>query len=254
MNSDLQFQVSVSDGTNTTIDTVTITVNADNDAPSANAGPDQTVNEGDSVALDASGSSDPEGEGLTYTWTQISGTSVSLTNGNTATPSFTAPEGLVNSDLQFQVSVSDGTNTTIDTVTITVNADNDAPSANAGPDQTVNEGDNVALDALSSSDPEGQGLSYTWTQVSGTPVTLTNGNTATPSFTAPEGLVNSDLQFQVSVSDGTNTTVDTVTITILTDNDPPVANAGPDQTVNEGDSVALDARRRPDGRKSRELP
>jgi hypothetical protein len=55
-------------------DTVVITVTADNDAPTAEAGPAQTVAEGASVTLTAAGSSDPEGQTLTYTWSQTGGT------------------------------------------------------------------------------------------------------------------------------------------------------------------------------------
>jgi hypothetical protein len=240
-NSTLTFQVSVSDGTNTSVDTVAITVNADNDAPTANAGPTQTVDEGDGVTLNATGSTDPEGQTLAYTWTQTGGPSVSLSDTSGSQPTFTAPEGLVNSTLTFQVSVTDGTNTSVDTVTITVNADNDAPTANAGPPQTVEEGDGVTLNATGSTDPEGQALTYTWTQTGGTSVSLSNASATQPTFTAPEGLVNSTLTFQVSVTDGTSTSTDTVTITVNADNDAPTANAGPTQTVGEGDGVTLDA-------------
>src|SRR4029078_4889826 len=98
---------------------------------------------------------DPEGQVLTYTWTQVSGPGVTLSNTGIASPSFTAPNELVNTDLVFEVSVTDGTNTTVDTVTITVNADNDAPAVNAGPDQTVTEGASVSLAAVAT-DPEGE--------------------------------------------------------------------------------------------------
>ena len=134
--------LTVSDGTNTSsVDTVAITINADNDAPSANAGADQTVTEGAVVTLTGLASTDPEGQSLTYTWVQTSGPTVTLSNANAAQPTFTAPEGLTNSTVQFALTVSDGTNTSsVDTVAITINADNDAPSANAGADQTVTEG------------------------------------------------------------------------------------------------------------------
>gem|GEM_PF-3578102 len=218
-NTDLTFQVAVSDGSNTSYDTVTITVNADDDAPSVNAGADQVVEEGAVVSLGAS-ATDPEGQGLTYTWTQTAGPSVALTGANGAAPSFSAPNMAANTDLTFQVAVSDGTNTTYDTVTITVNADDDAPSVNAGADQVVEEGAVVSLGA-SATDPEGQGLTYTWTQTAGPSVALTGANGAAPSFSAPNMAANTDLTFQVAVSDGTNTTYDTVTITVNADDDAP---------------------------------
>ncbi|MHC5111969.1 MAG: PKD domain-containing protein, partial [Planctomycetota bacterium] len=240
-NSTLTFQVAVNDGTNTSYDTVQVTVNADDDAPSASAGSDQTVNEGTNVTLDASASSDPEGQGLTYTWTQTGGTNVTLSDASVAQPTFSAPEGVSNSTLTFQVAVNDGTTTSYDTVQVTVNADDDAPSASAGTDQTVNEGTSVTLDASGSSDPEGQGLTYTWTQTGGTNVTLSDAGASQPNFTAPEGVSNSTLTFQVAVNDGTNTSYDTVQVTVNADDDAPSASAGADQTVNEGTNVTLDA-------------
>ena len=233
-NTTLTFQVAVNDGTTTTYDTVTITVNDVDDAPNASAGGDQTVDEGDNVTLDASGSSDPEGDGLTYTWTQTGGPTVSLSDANAAQPTFAAPESTSNTTLTFQVAVSDGTNTSYDTMTVNVNADNDAPSASAGIDQTVDEGDNVTLDASGSNDPEGEGLTYTWTQTGGPTVSLSDANAAQPTFATPSISSDATLTFQVAVTDGTNTSYDTVTVNVT-------AGADPDGTVTwDGEAVGDD--------------
>ncbi|MBL4770368.1 MAG: hypothetical protein JKY61_04355 [Planctomycetes bacterium] len=236
-NSDITFELQVSDGVNTSVDTVTVTVNADNDAPTSEAGANLSVEEGMNVQLTGSGV-DPEGEGLTYTWVQMSGPSVALDDAHAQTPSFDAPNLLANSDIVFELQVSDGVNTSVDTVTISVNADNDAPTSEAGDAQAVDEGDSVQLTG-SGLDPEGQGLTYSWVQVSGAAVDLDDANSASPSFEAPEGLANSDLRFELHTSDGTNTSVDSVTITVNADNDAPTASAGPDQSVDELDTVKL---------------
>ena len=237
VNSDISFALTVSDGTNESMDTVTVAVAADNDAPAAEAGPAQAVAEGDVVTLAGSGT-DPEGQSLTYSWVQTSGPTVILSDASAAAPTFDAPEGLVNSDISFALTVSDGTNESMDTVTVAVAADNDAPAAEAGPAQAVAEGDVVTL-AGSGTDPEGQSLTYSWVQTSGPTVVLSDANAAAPTFDAPEGLVNSDISFALTVSDGTNESMDTVTVAVAADNDAPAAEAGPAQAVAEGDVVTL---------------
>lgn len=76
-----------------------------NEPPTVDAGPDQSVEGGVSVLLTASGS-DPDGDPLTYSWTQLSGEPITLADADTATPSFTAP--MVSGTMEFRVTVDDG--------------------------------------------------------------------------------------------------------------------------------------------------
>jgi len=110
---------------------IAITAAPQTPAPAASAGPDQSVNELDSVNLDGSGSaaltSDRQ---LACSWRQISGTEVTLFNADNIRPVFTAPavgpEGAV---LIFEITVTDSAGRSAsDTVSIMVN-DTLAPEA-----------------------------------------------------------------------------------------------------------------------------
>ena len=221
-------------------DEVVVTINADNDAPTADAGTDQTVSEGDAVTLSGSGQ-DPENAALSYAWTQTGGTpTVTLTGATTTTATFSIPELTGPTALTFQLTVTAGGASVTDTVVVTVNADNDAPTAEAGSEQFIHEGTVVTLTG-SGEDPENTALSYAWTQTGGSPtVTLTGGTTTTATFTAPELVEDVTLTFTLTVTDaGGASGTDTVAIRVWANNDAPTAAAGSDQTVSEGDAVTL---------------
>ena len=207
-----------------------------NPPPTADAGSDQTVSEGSTVTLDGSGSSDPDGETISYSWTAPAG--ITLQNAETASPSFTAPSVSADTDYAITLTVSDGSDSATDTVTITVQNVNGLPTADAGSDQTVSEGSTVTLDGSGSSDPDGETISYSWTAPAG--ITLQNAETASPSFTAPSVSADTDYAITLTVSDGSDSATDTVTITVQNVNGLPTADAGSDQTVSEGSTVTLD--------------
>ncbi|MES9829720.1 MAG: PKD domain-containing protein [Candidatus Thiodiazotropha sp.] len=91
------------------------------------------------------------------------------------------------------------------------------PTADAGPDQSVLEGDLVNLDGSASSDPNGDPINYQWAQVSGIPVTLSGSTTESPSIIAPSGLTQSEvLMFELVVDDAIDSSLpDTVNITVI---------------------------------------
>jgi hypothetical protein len=200
----LGFQLTVTDsGGLRSADTCLVNVLWSNQAPSAIAGPDLNVKEGAIVTLNGSGSSDPDGPGLLYDWVQIGGTPVTLKSPSLPQPTFVAPNVAPDGEtLTFQLTVTDsGGLQARDTCIVNVVWVNQAPVANAGPDQNVNQGASVTLDGTGSMDPDGGTLAFSWLQTGGTPVTLDNPNSAQPRFPANIGGASSSLVFRLTVTD-----------------------------------------------------
>ena len=226
------FSLVVSDGADESEDSVVVTIV--NQPPVADAGPDQTGRAGVAVLLDGSASDDPDDapSPLSFAWTQIDGPPVTLEGADSAQARFTpAALGIY----AFRLVVSDGEAEAEDSVVVTIV--NQPPVANAGPDQTGQVGRLVQLDGSASTDPDGvpAPLAFAWTQTDGAPVTLAGADTARPSFT-PTAL--GTASFRLVVSDGEAESEDSVSVTVV--NQPPVADAGPDQTGLVGFPVLLD--------------
>ena len=114
------FMYRVDDGDlSSNVATVTITVNPVNDPPIADAGLDQIAYQGQIVTLDGSGSSDQEGDLLTFQWSFVSiptGSQATLLNATTVNPSF---EVDIAGPYEAQLIVNDGLLDSLpDTVTI----------------------------------------------------------------------------------------------------------------------------------------
>lgn len=94
------------------------------------------------------------------------------------------------------------------------------PTANAGVNQSVEPWSQVTLDGTGSSaiDPD-TGVTYAWSQTSGTAVTISDTAAARPTFTAPAGVADLTLVFSLTVTGNesglASTSPDTVTITVL---------------------------------------
>ena len=204
------FNLTVNDGkVNSTPSSVTITIVAQNTSPVANAGQDMHAYVGDDVVLDASGSYDPDNDGITFTWTQVSGASMVIHN-NTSIQAFFTPT--TSGVFEFKVAVSDGQATSVDNVMVTVDNANQVPIANAGSSIVAAVGQTITLDGSASYDPDGTPVSYIWSQTSGTQMSLSNPNTANPSFVDGQAGV---YVFGLKVYDGTDTSSSSaVTVTV----------------------------------------
>ncbi|MDC1142863.1 S8 family serine peptidase [Planctomycetota bacterium] len=198
----LTFEVTVMDCPGfTDTDTVQVTIK-NNLAPTTDAGADSGVLEQQAGALDASGTTDPEGDSIGYSWAQTAGAiTLSLSSSTAIQPMFTAPAVTQDEICIFELTTLDSRgDSSTDTVVVTIEA-NRPPVANAGPDLGAIYSAPISLDGSRSSDPNtGDIITYQWVQISGTAtVTLTGASTVSPSLTAPA--TDDVLVFELTVTD-----------------------------------------------------
>ena len=221
---------------------VTITVNAANQPPVANAGSNQAITLPVSTAsLDGSASSTPTGTITAYSWAKISGPA----GGAIATPNAakTNVSGLVAGSYVYELTVTNDKGLSSKAqVTITVNATNQPPVANAGRDTTITlPVNNVMLSGELSKAPGGTIVTWLWTKVSGPQGgVITSPNTT---FTQITNLIAGVYVFQLTVTDNNGASA-TASVTVTVNppvNQPPVANAGNDVTLTlPNNSTTLD--------------
>ena len=231
-------RLTASDSELTASDEATVDVTPANRTPVANAGPDQTAPVATTVTLDATGSSDMDGDALTYQWAIMSapaGSAITLSDPSALRPTFVIDQP---GSHVLQLVVHDGVAYS-EPDTVVVSTVNSAPVANAGPDQKVFVTQTVTLNGDHSSDVDGDPLTFGWTLVSApeaSSAVLANPTSVTPTFVVDKPGV---YVAQLSVNDGTAASApDTVTIT--TANSAPVANAGADQSTLVNQTVMLD--------------
>lgn len=203
--------------------------------PVANAGGNITITlPSNSVTLNGSGSFDPGSTLVSYTWQLLSGP----TGSQLLTPqsvesiaSFLQPGVYV-----FQLTVKDSLGLSAsDSAIVTVNpasGQGQLPIANAGSNITITlPNDSVNLNGSGSSDPGGTITSYSWNEISGpSQYSILSGNSAS---TPVSNLVQGTYVFGLTIKDNKGQTASAqVTVNVNpVPNLPPVANAGPNQTI-----------------------
>lgn len=228
----------------------------ENSRPVAMAGPDQYVTTDSLVQLDGSTSYSLINTPLDYEWRIENRPSLSRTvldSSTSITPTFTADvSGVYLIGLKVYDAITDKTSyhhsdgISNSKVVIFAGNGNIPPVANGGPDFVVNQGEEVTLNGSNSSDAENAPLSYTWSifkAPAGSSNALTSTNEAATQF-IPD--LNGIYLISLIVNDGQDDSApdivriiaNTVNIGV---NQPPMANAGPDQPgVLTDELVTLD--------------
>ncbi|MFB3904696.1 MAG: peptidoglycan DD-metalloendopeptidase family protein [Acidobacteriota bacterium] len=226
---------------NVTLQAATLVTGGLNQPPLVNAGPDQLVSLPNSATVAGTASDDdlpnPPGA-LTTTWSLVAGPGT-VTFANASALNTTATFSAAGS-YTLRLTADDGALSSTDDLVVTVSAANQAPTVNAGPDQSVSLPNSATLAGTASDDglpnPPGA-FTTTWSLVAG-PGTVTFANASALNTTATFSAAGS-YTLRLTADDGALSSADDLVVTVNAANQAPTVNAGPDQSVTLPNSATL---------------
>ncbi|MBD2461517.1 tandem-95 repeat protein [Oscillatoria sp. FACHB-1407] len=239
--------VSVNDGTTTTTETFNVSVGNVDDPPTITAIADQNINEDANTGALAFtiGDIDTPIANLTVTATSSNTTLIPNANvvlgGSGANRTITvAPAANLSGSATITINVSDGTTTATETFNVVVTAVNDNPTITAIADQNINEDANTGALAFTIGDEETLADDLTVTATSSNTTLVPNANVVVTGAGAnrtitvtPVANLSGTTTITLSISDGTNTTIETFDVVVNPLNDPPTVSAIDNQTTSE---------------------
>ena len=215
--------LSVSDGIGTDSQNIIIIVNAVNDAPVLTTVSNVSFDE-DGTGSTSLSAEDVDGDDLEFSISGGSNITATLSGSDI---SFSAPQDYSGNET-FTVFVTDGTIIDSQSITVTVNAVNDAPVANATSSATSE--DQSVIVILSGSDVDGDNLTFSLdSNASNGSVTL-NGSVA---MYIPAVNYFGDDSFSFSVSDGIESSSASVSLSVSAVNDAPILASVSDVSFDE---------------------
>ncbi|ELA8467931.1 tandem-95 repeat protein [Vibrio alginolyticus] len=241
-NGQVQLDVTIRDEDGAEVDTyITVDVLPINDAPvSGNLA--YSVDEDNSITLSQEQllalASDVEGDALTASNLVVDGDATVTANDD---GSFTiTPDANFNGDIDITFDINDGSDTIVATADLTVNPVNDLPQPEdqaftIGEDGVLTFTDQDLLDGAT--DIDGDDLSVEGVTYTGADGVLTDNGDGTYSF-APNENFNGDVNFTFDVSDGTDTVTANIDVSVMPENDLPVAGST-SYTVHEDNSITI---------------
>ena len=221
----------LTDGTTTAAGVLTVAVTAVNDAPVAN--PDSATILEDAAATNINvlgNDTDEENDALSISALTTTSGAVTSTGNDVI---FTS-EANFNGQVTVNYTLSDGTDTAMGVLTITVTPVNDAPIANPDSATILEDAVTTNINVLSNdTDPENDSLTISDASTNTGSVSVAGSNLA---YT-PEADFNGQAVINYTLSDGTDTASGVLNITVTPVNDSPVAN--PDTAAINEDSSTI---------------
>ena len=241
-----RIKVTANDGEATCDQTIDIVVESANEPPVCDAGSDATAITGEAVVLNGGGTLDPDGDTLVYQWRIIERPEGSTATIDAVSLKITTFSPDIAGEYVIRLIVDDGTDDCRDDLVLTVR-ENEPPVCDAGGDAAGVIGEAFVLDASGTTDADGDALVYQWRIIErpdGAAAVIDEVTLKVTSFT-PD--IVGTYRIRLIVTDGIDTCRSDITLEVEAEpNNPPVCDAGDDQTITIGDSTLLNASRTSD--------